>query len=540
MNNQKNFFYIVLPIVFALCVVVGIYLGAFLSERTSQKTVIFPNSVRFNTANKLNEILNFVEDTYVDSVNKKDLTESSIATILSKLDPHSYYIPANDFNGMNDPLEGNFEGIGIEFRIVEDTVMVVSAIPNGPSEKLGIEAGDRIVKVDTTNIAGVEITNDKVISLLKGPKGTKVNVTILRRGIQKKLKFAIVRDEIPIFSIDAPYLMNESTGYIRITRFSKTTYDEFVDATKKLKEEGMDNLIIDLRGNGGGILSAATDIADELLTKNKMIVYTKGRVRNKKEYFSSKKGILQNIQVAILINENSASASEILAGAIQDNDRGTIIGRRSFGKGLVQEQVMWPDGSALRLTVARYYTPTGRCIQKPYSDDMESYNMEAYNRYMNGELLSSDSIHFPDSLKYYTPQGKIVYGGGGIMPDIFVPLDTNGNTPYFYEMRYKGIIQSFSLNYVDGHREELKQQYKEALYFKENFKVDDNLFNSLIKFAEQNEMPRNLTEIKESKELIIRNLKAFISRDLWGNFGYYVIINENDKTIQTALSGFNH
>ncbi|MCB0408925.1 MAG: S41 family peptidase [Flavobacteriales bacterium] len=540
MNNNKNLFYILLPLIFAVCVVFGIYLGALLSKNNSEKTLIFPNSIKFNTANKINEILNFIDDTYVDSVDNKKLTENSIAAILAELDPHSYYIPAQDFNGMNDPLEGNFEGIGVEFRIVEDTVMVISAIANGPSEKLGIEAGDRIIKVDTTNIAGIGITNEDVIKHLKGPKGTKVNVTILRRGIKKKLKFSIVRDEIPIFSIDAPYMINESTGYIRITRFAKTTYEEFFKATKKLKEEGMDNLIIDLRSNGGGVLSAATDIADELLVKNKMIVYTEGRARRKKEVYSTKKGILQNINVSVLINENSASASEILAGAIQDNDRGNIIGRRSFGKGLVQEQIMWPDGSALRLTVARYYTPTGRCIQKPYqAGDLESYNMESYNRYVSGELLSSDSIHFPDSLKYYTPDGRIVYGGGGIMPDIFVPLDTNGNTPYFYEMRYRGIIQSFTLNYVDGNREKLKKEYQDALYFKKHFIVNDDLFNSLIKYAEENELTRNLNEIKTSKDLITMNLKAFISRDLWGNFGYYVIINENDKTIQTAVSSFN-
>ena len=536
MKSNKNLIYFLSPIFIALFLIVGIYLGSILSNSSSgDRTVIFPNSKRFNTATKLNEILNFIGDTYVDSVDKRDLTELSISSMLSKLDPHSYYIPAREFDNMNEPLEGNFDGIGIEFRIKNDTVTVIAPVAEGPSEKLGIKAGDRIVRVDTIPIAGVNITNEKVIKLLKGPRGTKVNVVIKRTGVKKPLLFTITRDRIPIYSVDSPYMITPNTGYLKITRFAKTTYAEFLKATEKLQDEGMKNLIIDLRGNGGGLLSAATQIADEILPKNKMIVYTDGRARNKDEYFSSSGGSLEHTNIVILINENSASASEILAGAIQDNDKGTIIGRRSFGKGLVQEQVVWPDGSALRLTVARYYTPTGRCIQKPYDEGEENYRAEAYNRYTKGELLSSDSIQFPDSLKFYTPEGKIVYGGGGIMPDIFVPLDTNGGSNYLYELRYRGIIQDFALTYVDKKRKRLKKRYQNAINFKNNFTISNDMFNSLIKYAYENEVERNLDEIQISKTLILREVKAAICRNLFNDFGYYVIMNEYDNTVQEAI-----
>lgn len=526
---------IFLPLLLTLSVVVGIYLGSYLSSTTGNKSIIFSKSNSKSSTGKLNEILNFIEEAYVDSVDSKELLENSINSMLSNLDPHSYYISPKDFNDMNDPIEGSFEGIGVEFRIKDDTVMVVAAIANGPSEKLGIQAGDRIIKVDTVNIAGKNITNNDVIKLLKGPRGTKVNVYVKRRGTKKLLKFAIVRDEIPIYSVDAPYMIDDNIGYVKISRFARTTYAEFLTAVAELKEKDMESLIIDLRGNGGGVLSSAISIADEMLDKNQMIVYTKGRARKKTEYYSTSKGILKGVKIAILINENSASASEILAGAIQDNDRGIILGRRSFGKGLVQEQIPWPDGSAIRLTVARYYTPSGRSIQKPYENGLDDYNLEAYKRYENGELLEADSIHFPDSLKYFTKKGKVVYGGGGIMPDIFIPLDTVGGTDYLYQLRYNGIIQEFSLNYIDSRRKKMLETYHDAVQFKRQFKVSNQLFNNLIKFATESGIERNLEQIKKSKSLIEQGLKADMSRHLYGNFGFYVIVNENDKTISRAI-----
>lgn len=538
--NNKSLIYIFLPLLILGSIVIGIILGGVLTPSdVNDKNIFFPQAKRFNSGAKLNEILNYIEDMYVDSVNKKELTEESINSMLTQLDPHSYYIPAKEFDGLNDPIEGSFEGIGVEFRIKDDTVMIISPIANGPSEKLGIKAGDRIITVDKINIAGIGITNDSIIKLLKGPRETKVDVEIYRPGYKKTFNYTITRDQIPIFSVDAPYIIKDKIGYLRITRFSKTTYAEFLEAVEKLTKKGMKKLIIDLRGNGGGVLSAATNIADELLPKNKMIVYTNGRTRPKSEIYATANGMLEKIDVAIIIDENSASASEILAGAIQDNDRGTIIGRRSFGKGLVQEQVMWPDGSALRLTVARYYTPTGRCIQKSYDGGLEEYHAESYKRYESGELLSADSIQFPDSLKYYTPEGKLVYGGGGIMPDIFVPLDTSDGTPYLYELRYRGILHDFALNYADANRKMLMGKYKNAVNFKNKFRINDNLFNSLIKHAEDNGMERNLNQIITSKSLIKRGLRAAISRNLFGDFGYYVIVNEDDKTVQKALKSFN-
>ena len=540
MKSNKTLIYIFLPLIILGSVVAGIVLGGILTPSdVNNQNILFPQNKRFNTATKLNEILNFIEDMYVDTVDKKKLTESSISSMLTELDPHSYYIPAQDFDGMNDPIEGSFEGIGVEFRIKDDTVMIVSPIANGPSEKLGIKAGDRIVTVGKINIAGVGITNDSIIKLLKGPRGTKVDVDIVRPGYQKKFHYTITRDQIPITSVDAPYLIKNKIGYLRITRFSKTTYEEFYAAATKLKKQGMEQLIIDLRGNGGGVLSAATNIADEILSKNKMIVYTHGRSRDREEIYATANGTLEDMEVVIIINENSASASEILAGAVQDNDRGVIVGRRSFGKGLVQEQVMWPDGSALRLTVARYYTPTGRCIQKSYEGGIEEYHAESYNRYENGELLSADSIQFPDSLKYYTPEGKVVYGGGGIMPDVFVPIDTTDGTPYLYELRYRGILHDFALNYADVNRKMLMGKYKDAVNFKNKFKINNDLFNSLIKHAEDGGMERNLEQIITSKELIKRGLKAAISRNLFNDFGYYVIVNDYDKTVQKAIKSFN-
>ena len=530
---------IFLPLLLTLSVVVGIYLGSYLSSTTGNRSIIFSKSNSKSSTGKLNEILNFIEEAYVDSVDSKELLENSINSMLSNLDPHSYYISPKDFNDMNDPIEGSFEGIGVEFRIKDDTVMVVAAIANGPSEKLGIQAGDRIIKVDTVNIAGNNITNNDVIKLLKGPRGTKVNVFIKRRGTKKLLKFAIVRDEIPIYSVDAPYMIDDHIGYVKISRFAKTTYAEFIQAVAELKEKDMENLIIDLRNNGGGVLSSAISIADEILDKNQMIVYTKGRARKKTEYYSTSKGILKGVKIAILINENSASASEILAGAIQDNDRGIILGRRSFGKGLVQEQIPWPDGSAIRLTVARYYTPSGRSIQKSYENGLDDYNLEAYKRYEKGELLEADSVHFPDSLKYFTKKGKVVYGGGGIMPDIFIPLDTIGGTDYLYQLRYNGIIQEFSLNYIDNRRKQMLETYHDAVQFKRQFKVSNQLFNNLIKFATESGIERNLEQIKKSKSLIEQGLKADMSRHLYGNFGFYVIVNENDKTISRAIKEIN-
>ncbi|MCC6691708.1 MAG: S41 family peptidase, partial [Bacteroidia bacterium] len=414
--------HIYLPIVFSLLLVLGIYIGyeySFLN-RTSIST----------TDGKIEKLLNYIQKRYVDTVNKTQLEDKALNALLQSLDPHSAYVNAKEAKAMNEPLQGNFGGIGIEFNIIKDTIRVVAPISGGPSEALGIQAGDMIVKIEGKNSAGVKITNRQVIEQLRGEHNTKVNISIKRRGVKKLIDFTITRGEIPIFSIDVAYMVDAKTGYIKVSRFGATTYDEYMKAFHDLKEKNMQSLIRDLRGNPGGYLNAAVMLADEFLEQGKEIVHTQGRSDKIKVHMATARGEFEKNKLIILIDEGSASASEIVAGAVQDNDRGMIVGRRSFGKGLVQEEKEFEDGSAVRLTIARYYTPTGRCIQKPYNEGTEAYFSEEMERYDKGELQNADSIKFADSLKFKTPAGKVVYGGGGIMPDVFVPIDTTGRTLY--------------------------------------------------------------------------------------------------------------
>ncbi|MEI6817391.1 MAG: S41 family peptidase, partial [Bacteroidota bacterium] len=402
-----------LPLFFAIAIIIGIFIGELLPHNGTFKNPF--TSLRNQQVNKLNEVVNYIHDDYVDTINETKIVEGAITGLLHDLDPHSIYIPAEDFKDVNEPLEGNFEGVGIEFHIQDDTIMVISAIAGGPSESVGIRSGDRLVSVNGKNIAGTKITNKDVVKLLRGETGSKVTVGIVRLGTAGIKDYKISRGKIPIYSVDVGYMINPTIGYIKISRFANNTYEEFMEKLDALLKAGMKSLILDLKGNPGGYLSAATKITDEFLDGNKMIVYTQGQARKKTEYSASSNGAFLHGKLLVLIDEGSASASEIVSGALQDWDRATIVGRRSFGKGLVQEQTDFPDGSAMRLTVARYYTPTGRCIQRPYDHGTESYYDNVRDRATNGELESLDSIHLPDSLKFKTPGGKTVYGGGGIM-----------------------------------------------------------------------------------------------------------------------------
>ena len=528
--NGRPRIYVIVPLLLAVALVVGYFLGQVLMP--DSRPIIHMNDSR-KGVNKLNEVINFINEAYVDTVNPKNLTEETINAMLQNLDPHSYYIPATEFTAVSEPLEGNFEGIGIEFRLINDTVVVINTIQGGPSEEVGLVAGDRIVKVDSTVIAGVNIKNKDIISKLKGPRGTKVKVGVFRKGHEGLLEFTITRNRIPIYSINVSYMLEDQIGYVRINRFARNTYAEFVEATNKLLDQGMKKLIVDLRGNGGGYLQAATDIADEFLGKNKLVVYTEGKARPRSSYYATAKGRLQSLPLAILINENSASASEILAGAVQDNDRGVIVGRRSFGKGLVQEQMRWPDGSAIRLTVARYYTPTGRSIQKPYTKGIESYQEEAYKRLEKGELTSPDSISFPDSLKYRTPGGKVVYGGGGIMPDVFVPIDTSGSS-YLNQILFNGIFQQFAFDYVDKHKKDEKYFALQDMFLNK-FKVNKLLLNNFFSFAEERGVPFDPKGYQKAKDYIELRLKASIGRYLFDENTYFMVMDDRDKTLSKAV-----
>ena len=485
---------------------------------------------------KLDYLLYFIENNYVDTVGLAPLVEEGVKAILKKLDPHSVYISKEELKDMEEPLLGNFEGVGIQFNILEDTIVVVNTIIGGPSEKVGILAGDKIVTIEGENVASIKLKNKDVVSRLRGPKGTVVKVGIFRRGFKEILDFKITRDKIPLFSIDATYMMDKETGYVKISRFSATTADEFKESLTKLKEKGMKNLILDLTGNGGGYLQAANDVADQFLEDKNLIVYTQGRTKSSRtNYMSSSKGLFKKGKLIVLIDEGSASASEIVSGAVQDLDRGIVVGRRSFGKGLVQNSFPFPDGAAMRLTTARYYTPSGRCIQKPYEKGVEDYYDDLNKRYKHGEFMNKDSIHFADSLKYYTTGNRLVYGGGGIMPDFFIPLDTTENSKYLTDLYRKGIFNRFILKYVDNNRDLFKKDYPDFQTYKQKFKVTDALLDEFVEAGVADEIEKDEEGFQKSGEFIRRQLRALIANQVWGIGEFYECINEHSPIIKEAM-----
>jgi carboxyl-terminal processing protease len=530
-------------------------------------------------ARKVNMALAVIENLYVDTVNKNKLADDAIIALLQKLDPHSGYLTPEEVKDMNEPLKGNFDGIGIQFNMLTDTLYVVQVIPGGPSEKVGILAGDRIIMVNDTLIAGVGMKNTDVMSRLRGQKGTTVQVKVLRGKNSNPITFKIVRDKIPIYSLDASYMVDNTTGYIKLNRFAETTYDEFIKALRELQTQGMENLILDLQDNGGGYLNSAIEIANEFLKRGDLIVYTEGVHQKREDAHATMKGSFENGKLIVLINESSASASEIVSGALQDWDRSVVVGRRSFGKGLVQRPIPFPDGSMIKLTTARYYTPTGRSIQKPYEKgNSDSYNMEVIQRYNRGEMVSADSIHFPDSLKYYTLVNKrTVYGGGGIMPDYFVPLDTTRYTDMHRALVASGVVSKFVMNYIDKNRSGLRNQYKDFATYKSQFYVSDAMLKDLLELfkkedfemfdrnsasasiEEEYEIPEDLDikvsiadsknkkrtsakltaedlkQFEKSKSLIKMQIKALIARDFWNTSEYYQIINGENDALKKAI-----
>jgi carboxyl-terminal processing protease len=524
-NKRKDIIY---PIGLAIVLIAGILIGVKLKNSPDRTSLtIYPRT------DKLTNVLKYVENQYVDTISMGRLVEATIPTLLKHLDPHSVYIPATELKEANEPLEGGFDGIGISFNMPNDTIVVISTIQGGPSEKVGMLAGDRIVTINDSTVAGRKIDQNDIVKKLKGPNGTLVRVGVKRAGVDDLIIFEIIRDKIPLYSVDVSYMLTEKVGFIKISKFARTTYSEFLDAVSRLQKLGMERLVIDLRGNTGGYLDAATNIANEFLPEGKLIVYTQGKARERQNVYSNSKGTCLSTPVAILIDEFAASASEILAGALQDNDRAVIVGRRSFGKGLVQEQILFSDGSALRLTIARYYTPTGRSIQKPYSNGSDDYYMDINNRFLHGEFQEQDSIQFADSLKFITPKGRVVYGGGGIMPDYFVPLDTSGVTPYFNRVANRNLIYRFAFEFTDNHRKDLSKMkdYREIVKYLE--KLD--IVEKFVAFARKNGVDPNVQQVKQSRELIKVQLMASIARNVIDNDGFYPIIRQIDNTLNRAI-----
>lgn len=479
-----------------------------------------------------------ITNLYVDSVDEKKLAEDGIRGMIEQLDPHSSYSTAKETKEMNEPLQGSFEGIGVQFNMVKDTLLVIQPVVNGPSERVGILAGDRIVSVNDTAIAGVKMSKEDIMKRLRGAKGSKVRLGVVRRGIAGILKFTVVRDKIPVKTLDAAYMIRPHVGYIRIGSFGVTTYNEFMKAVETLKASGMKDLILDLQENGGGYLMAAVQIANEFLHNSDLIVYTQGRKVPRQDYCADGSGRLLDGKVFVLINEYTASAAEIVTGAIQDQDRGTVVGRRSFGKGLVQRPIDLPDGSMIRLTIAHYFTPSGRCIQKPYKKgDAIDYAMDIEKRFEHGELYSADSIHFADSLKYYTlRKHRIVYGGGGIMPDVFVPLDTTQYTKFLRQMAARSYIINANLKYIDVNRKQLKKQFATFNDFNARFEVPQSLIDDVVQAAEKDKIkPKDLQELQATLPQLRRQLKALIARDLWDMSEYFQVINETNPIVVKAV-----
>lgn len=487
---------------------------------------------------KLHIATQAIASLYVDSVDEGKLVEDGIRGMLEKLDPHSQYSTPKEVKAFLEPMQGNFDGIGVQFNMVEDTLVVIQTISDGPSEKVGILAGDRIVSVNDTSIAGVKMSKETIMSKLRGPKGTIVQVGIVRPGIKDLLTFSIKRDKIPVTSVNAAYMIRPGIGYIRIESFGATTYDEFITAIKKLRAEGMTSLIVDLEENGGGYMQSAVDISNEFLNEGDMIVYTKGRSYPDADFKANGKGSLRDIKIAVLVNEYSASASEIVSGAIQDNDRGVIVGRRTFGKGLVQRPIELADGSMIRLTVAHYYTPSGRCIQKPYEKGKgKDYSQDVVNRLKHGELTNADSIHFADSLKFYTlKKHRLVYGGGGIMPDYFIPLDTTTYTSYHRQLAAKSVIVTQSLKYLDKNRKSLRKTYATFNDFMNKYEVPQAYIDQIIAAAEkENIKPKDAEELEKTLPQLKIQLKGLAARDLWDMSSYFQIVNESSEVVKKAI-----
>lgn len=529
-SNSYNWLLIITPLLIGICSAITYYIGA--GQFRSQEKIIQEEQVL-----KLNHVLDVIESQYVDSVDREELIETSIAGMLAKLDPHSSYISSEDVERQNEELQGHFGGVGIRFIILRDTLMITNIIPNGPSEAAGLKAGDRVIEVDGDKIAGTGLKIEDVHGLLKGEFGTKVELKILNKSNLNPKDIEITRGSIPLPSIDASFMVNSTIGYIRLKNFSNKTDTEFAYAVADLKAEGMTKLVFDLRNNGGGYLHGATSVADEFLSGGKSIVYTAGLHQEKREYFSSAYGNFESNELVILVNSGTASASEIVSGAIQDNDRGLIMGRRSFGKGLVQQPINLEDGSEMRLTVSRYYTPTGRCIQKPYGNGIDYYN-DIMNRYENGELQELDSVIFENAEKFITPEGRTVYGGGGIMPDVFIPIDTSGSSLYLSSLAYSAAYRDFCFDYVDKNREKLN--FKDVKSFNAQYSITEQMFNNFVENAYTNHgVVRDVYGIKVSKNRIKNQLKSELATYLWDEEARFFISIPFDKDIQVAIKQLN-